>query len=52
MTAYLTGNIHFFLDAENLEGLELFFRYSAECGVIEAAPSLRFLGMAAPQFVG
>ena len=52
VTAYLTDNIHFFLDGEGLEGLELFFRYSAECGVIEEAPSLRFLGMAAPQFVG
>jgi chorismate dehydratase len=52
ITTYLTQHIHFFLDAENLEGLELFFRYSAECGVIEEAPSLRFLGMAAPQFVG
>jgi chorismate dehydratase len=52
ITAYLTHNIDFFLDAENLEGLELFFRYSAECGVIEEAPSLRFFGMAAPQFVG
>jgi chorismate dehydratase len=50
--SYLTRNIHFFLDPENLQGLELFFRYSAECGVIEEAPSLRFLGMAAPQFVG
>jgi chorismate dehydratase len=52
VAGYLTDNISFFLDAENLEGLELFFRYSAECGVIEEAPSLRFLGMAAPQFVG
>ncbi|MBZ5568244.1 MAG: menaquinone biosynthesis protein [Acidobacteriia bacterium] len=52
ITSYLTRNIHFFLDAENLEGVELFFRYAVECGVIEQAPSLRFLGMAAPQFVG
>ncbi len=52
ITAYLTENIHFFLDSENVEGLELFFRYSAECGVIDKAPSLRFFGMAAPQFVG
>jgi chorismate dehydratase len=52
ITTYLTKNVHFFLDAENLQGLELFFRYSAECGVIKEAPSLRFLGMAAPQFVG
>ncbi len=52
ITSYLTHNIHFSLDPENLEGLELFFRYSAECRVIDEAPSLRFLGMAAPQFVG
>jgi chorismate dehydratase len=52
ITIYLTRHIHFFLDAENLEGLELFFRYSAECGIIGQPPSLRFLGMAAPQFVG
>ena len=52
VTTYLTRHIHFFLDAENLEGLELFFRYSAECGIIAEAPSLRFVGMPAPQFVG
>jgi chorismate dehydratase len=52
VAAYLTGNIHFFLDAENLEGLDLFFRYAAEYGIIAEAPALRFLGMAAPQFVG
>lgn len=52
VTTYLTRHIHFFLDAENLEGLELFFRYSAECGIIPEAPSLRFVGMPAPQFVG
>jgi chorismate dehydratase len=52
ITSYLTDNIHFHLDAENREGLGLFFRYSVECGVIEEAPSPRFLGMAAPQFVG
>ncbi len=49
---YLTENIHFFLDAENIAGLELFFRYSVECGIIGEAPSLRFFGMPAPQFVG
>ncbi len=49
--SYLTKNIHFTLDEENLEGLELFFRYAAECGVIAEAPSLRFVGMPASQFV-
>jgi chorismate dehydratase len=52
ITTYLTRHVHFFLDAENLEGLELFFHYSAECGIIQEPPSLRFVGMPAPQFVG
>jgi chorismate dehydratase len=41
--AYLTENIHYHLDAENLEGLALFFRYAAELQLIEAPPDLRFL---------
>jgi len=52
IVSYLTTNVHFSLDAENLQGLELFFRYSVECGILPEAPSLRFLGMAAHQFVG
>ncbi len=40
---YLTENIHYHLDAENLEGLALFFQYCAELGLIEASPDLRFL---------
>ncbi len=52
ITAYLTTNVHYSLDAENLQGLELFFRYSAECGVIPQAPPLRFLGVSALQLVG
>jgi chorismate dehydratase len=51
ITNYLTKHVHYFLDRENREGLELFYAYAAECGLIEAAPSLRFLGMAASQFV-
>ena len=51
ITAYLTRHIHFFLDAENLQGLQLFYDYAAECGLIEQAPALRFLGMTASQFV-
>jgi chorismate dehydratase len=52
ITAYLTTNVHYSLDPENLQGLELFFRYSAECGVIPQAPPLRFLGVSALQLVG
>lgn len=49
---YLTRNIHYALDAENRAGLELFYRYAAELGIIPEVPSLRFYGLAARQFVG
>jgi chorismate dehydratase len=52
IVSYLTKNIHFSLDSGNLEGLDLFFRYAVECGVIAEAPSLRFIGMPTPMFVG
>lgn len=40
---YLTHNIDYFLDEENLRGLRLFYRYSAECNVLPPAPELQFL---------
>ena len=43
---YVTRNIYYFLDAPCREGLELFYRYAAEAGVIERAPELRFLSSA------
>jgi chorismate dehydratase len=49
---YLTGCVHYYLDAENQEGLALFYRYAAECGLIPEAPALRFYGMTASQLVG
>lgn len=45
---YLGDNIHYTLDPENTEGLELFYRYAAELGLIPEAPALRLLG--APAF--
>ncbi len=42
--AYLTENIDFSLDADNLSGMELFFRYAVECGAIAAATPLEFVG--------
>ena len=42
--SYLTESIHYYLDRENHAGLQLFLRYSAEIGLIPAAPELRFLG--------
>ncbi len=44
--AYLTRNIHYFLDEECLAGLDLFYSYAAECRLIPRAPELRFLATA------
>jgi chorismate dehydratase len=41
--AYLTHNIHYYLDEDCLEGLRLFYRYGAECGALPHIPELRFL---------
>ncbi len=41
--SYLTENIHYQLDSGCLEGLELFYRYAAECGALPVAPALQFL---------
>src|SRR5207245_597036 len=41
--SYLTETIHYYLDPDCLEGLQLFYQYAEECGVIPAAPELRFL---------
>ena len=40
---YLSQNIHYVLDEPCIAGIELFFRYAAECGVLPAAPPLRWL---------
>ena len=40
---YLTSNIDYSLDDENLRGLKLFYRYAAECQVLPPAPELQFL---------
>ena len=40
---YLSSNIDYSLDAENMQGLQLFFRYAAECNVLPPAPELRFV---------
>lgn len=43
---YLTGNIHYHLDPGCLEGLQLFYRYAAECGALPPAPALQFVEVA------
>jgi len=43
---YLTENIHYQLDPGCIEGLQLFYRYAAECRALPAAPALQFLEVA------
>jgi chorismate dehydratase len=40
---YLTENVDYSLDADNLEGLRLFYRYGVEYGVFAGVPNLAFL---------
>lgn len=40
---YLRENIYYFLDDSCLAGLDLFYRYAAECGGLGEVPTLRFL---------
>jgi chorismate dehydratase len=42
LVEYLTANIHYELDAESLEGLELFYRLAAEEGLTPAPRPVRF----------
>jgi chorismate dehydratase len=41
--AYLSGNIHYILDAECLEGLRRFYELAAACDVLPAMTDLRLL---------
>ncbi|MEO6828754.1 MAG: menaquinone biosynthesis protein [Acidobacteriaceae bacterium] len=41
--SYLSQNIHYTLDEACIHGIDLFFRYAAECGVLPTAPPLNFL---------
>ncbi len=40
---YLTNNIHYLLDEACLRGLDLFYRYAAQCGALPPAPPLAML---------
>jgi chorismate dehydratase len=41
--AYLTHNIHYYLDPPCLEGLQLFYQYGAELGALPTPPGLEFV---------
>jgi chorismate dehydratase len=43
ISEYLTENVDYTLDAENLEGLRLYYKYGAECGIFPSVPDLAFL---------
>jgi chorismate dehydratase len=45
---YLTRNIYYQLDPDCLEGMELFFRYAAECGAVERLQPISFLQPTTP----
>ncbi|HEV7523161.1 MAG TPA: menaquinone biosynthesis protein [Candidatus Angelobacter sp.] len=40
---YLTKNVDYSLDPDNLEGLRLFYKYGLECGVFSRVPDLAFM---------
>ena len=46
---YLTRNIYYQLDPDCLQGMELFFRYAAECGAVEQLRPVNFLQPTAAQ---
>jgi chorismate dehydratase len=43
MNRYLTESIDYSLDAENIAGMELFFEYAAEQGLLTGKPAIRYL---------
>jgi chorismate dehydratase len=49
--SYLTENIHYQLDPECIEGLNLFYSYAQECGVLSSPPPLQFLESPKSAFV-
>ena len=48
VSSYLTHNICYSLDAQNLAGLQLFWEMAAEQGILPAPKPLQFLGIAQP----
>ncbi len=44
--SYLTNSIHYSLDPDCLDGMQLFYQYARECGALPSVPLLRFLDAA------
>jgi chorismate dehydratase len=49
--SYLTDNIHYYLDPAHIEGLQLYYRFAQECGVLPTAPALDFLEASKPTLI-
>jgi len=47
IVSYLTRNVDYSLDRDNLQALELFFQYCAEIGLIPAVPRIEFYSFGA-----
>src|SRR5262249_5276728 len=45
---YLTENIHYYLESDCIDGLQLFYRYAQECGALPTVPPLDFLKVDKP----
>jgi chorismate dehydratase len=43
IVSYLSENIHYSLDPEYIEGLQMFFRHANELGVLPKSPELQFV---------
>jgi chorismate dehydratase len=46
--SYLADNIYYYLDDECLEGMQLFYQYAAEIGVLPRSPKMSFVKAAPP----
>jgi chorismate dehydratase len=46
VNGYLTENIHYYLDPQCLNGMELFYQFARECGALPPTPPLSFLDAA------
>jgi chorismate dehydratase len=44
--SYLTENIHYSLDPDCIDGMQLFYQLARECGALPSVPPLRFLDVA------
>jgi chorismate dehydratase len=49
--SYLTDNIYYHLDAECMEGLQLFYRYAAEIGALPSVPEMFFASPAKAEII-